>query len=145
MIRVREMGESRSSASAWIGLELGPVMVDDRKIAWPAELSLGPDGLGNSPRASPRSWARRWILIHHFKLVTEGIRAGGTVLVEIESPRDNSACTRKSDGGTRPYRVHFRDPSFTNLQAVAACAKAARWRCDHRRRQYRPGDGRVDR
>jgi NADH-quinone oxidoreductase subunit D len=25
-----------------------------------------------------------------------------------------------SDGGTRPYRVHFRDPSFTNLQAVAA-------------------------
>ncbi|MGB8943969.1 MAG: NADH dehydrogenase subunit D, partial [Streptomyces sp.] len=25
-----------------------------------------------------------------------------------------------SDGGTRPYRVHFRDPSFTNLQAMAA-------------------------
>jgi NADH-quinone oxidoreductase subunit D len=25
-----------------------------------------------------------------------------------------------SDGGTRPYRVHYRDPSFTNLQAVAA-------------------------
>ena len=25
-----------------------------------------------------------------------------------------------SDGGTRPYRVHFRDPSFNNLQATAA-------------------------
>jgi NADH-quinone oxidoreductase subunit D len=25
-----------------------------------------------------------------------------------------------SDGGTRPYRVHVRDPSFTNLQATAA-------------------------
>ena len=25
-----------------------------------------------------------------------------------------------SDGGTRPYRAHFRDPSFNNLQAVAA-------------------------
>jgi NADH-quinone oxidoreductase subunit D len=25
-----------------------------------------------------------------------------------------------SDGGTRPYRAHFRDPSFVNLQAVAA-------------------------
>ena len=24
-----------------------------------------------------------------------------------------------SDGGTRPYRAHFRDPSFTNLQADA--------------------------
>jgi NADH-quinone oxidoreductase subunit D len=25
-----------------------------------------------------------------------------------------------SDGGTRPYRVHFRDPSFNNLQSTAA-------------------------
>ena len=25
-----------------------------------------------------------------------------------------------SDGGTRPHRVHVRDPSFTNLQATAA-------------------------
>ena len=25
-----------------------------------------------------------------------------------------------SDGGTRPYRAHFRDPSFNNLQATAA-------------------------
>jgi NADH-quinone oxidoreductase subunit D len=25
-----------------------------------------------------------------------------------------------SDGGTRPYRVHFRDPSFNNLQGTAA-------------------------
>jgi NADH-quinone oxidoreductase subunit D len=25
-----------------------------------------------------------------------------------------------SDGGTRPYRVHFREPSFINLQATAA-------------------------
>jgi NADH-quinone oxidoreductase subunit D len=25
-----------------------------------------------------------------------------------------------SDGGTRPYRVHLRDPSFTHLQSVAA-------------------------
>ncbi len=29
-------------------------------------------------------------------------------------------CTWSATGGTRPYRVHFRDPSFTNLQAVAA-------------------------
>ena len=26
----------------------------------------------------------------------------------------------QSDGGTKPYRAHFRDPSFNNLQAVAA-------------------------
>jgi NADH-quinone oxidoreductase subunit D len=28
-----------------------------------------------------------------------------------------------SDGGTRPYRVHYRDPSFNNLQAVPAMAE----------------------
>ena len=28
-----------------------------------------------------------------------------------------------SDGGTRPYRVHFRDPSFNNLQAVPAMSE----------------------
>jgi NADH-quinone oxidoreductase subunit D len=28
-----------------------------------------------------------------------------------------------SDGGTRPYRAHFRDPSFTNLQALPAMAE----------------------
>ena len=30
-----------------------------------------------------------------------------------------------SDGGTRPYRVHYRDPSFTNLQAVGAMCQGA--------------------
>jgi NADH-quinone oxidoreductase subunit D len=25
-----------------------------------------------------------------------------------------------SDGGTRPYRVHLREPSFVNLQSTAA-------------------------
>ena len=30
-----------------------------------------------------------------------------------------------SDGGTRPYRAHFRDPSFNNLQATAAMCEGA--------------------
>jgi NADH-quinone oxidoreductase subunit D len=38
----------------------------------------------------------------------------------IESPRGALGAHVVSDGGTRPYRVHFRDPSFVNLQAVAA-------------------------
>ena len=28
-----------------------------------------------------------------------------------------------SDGGTRPYRVHFREPSFINLQAIPAVSE----------------------
>ena len=61
-------------------------------------------------------------LIHHFKLVTEGFRvpAGQVVHARSSHRAASSACTWSSDGGTRPYRVHFRDPSFTNLQAVAA-------------------------
>ena len=60
-------------------------------------------------------------LIHHFKLVTEGIRVpAGQVYSAVESPRGELGVHMVSDGGTRPYRVHYRDPSFTNLQAVAA-------------------------
>jgi NADH-quinone oxidoreductase subunit D len=60
-------------------------------------------------------------LIHHFKLVTEGFAVpAGQVYTAVESPRGELGCHMVSDGGTRPYRVHLRDPSFTNLQAVAA-------------------------
>ena len=38
----------------------------------------------------------------------------------LPPPRGELGVHMVSDGGTRPYRVHYRDPSFTNLQAVAA-------------------------
>ena len=28
-----------------------------------------------------------------------------------------------SDGGTRPYRAHFRDPGFSNLQSMGMMAE----------------------
>ena len=60
-------------------------------------------------------------LIHHFKLVTEGFRVPpGQAYVAVESAKGELGCHVVSDGGTRPYRAHFRDPSFNNLQAVAA-------------------------
>jgi NADH-quinone oxidoreductase subunit D len=62
-------------------------------------------------------------LIHHFKLVTEGFRVPpGQVYTAIESPRGELGAHVVSDGGTRPYRVHFREPSFINLQATATLA-----------------------
>ncbi|GAB04693.1 NADH-quinone oxidoreductase subunit D [Gordonia amarae] len=123
LIRVKEMSESLKIVRQCLDrLEPGPVMVDDRKIAWPADLSLGPDGLGNSPEHIGEIMGSSMeSLIHHFKLVTEGFRVpAGQCFVEIESPRGQLGVHMVSDGGTRPYRVHFRDPSFTNLQAVAA-------------------------
>jgi NADH-quinone oxidoreductase subunit D len=102
-----------------------PVMIADPKIGWPARLAVGPDGLGNSPDHIAHIMGQSMeALIHHFKLVTEGFRVpAGQVYLPVESPRGELGCHAVSDGGTRPYRVHFRDPSFTNLQAVAAMSE----------------------
>jgi NADH-quinone oxidoreductase subunit D len=99
-----------------------PVMIKDAKIGWPARLSLGPDGLGPAPEHIAHIMGQSMeALIHHFKLVTEGFRVpAGQAYVAVESARGELGAHVVSDGGTRPYRVHFRDPSFTNLQSVAA-------------------------
>jgi len=103
----------------------GPVMIGDAKIGWPAKLALGPDGMGNSPDHIAHIMSQSMeALIHHFKLVTEGFRVpAGQVYAAVESPRGELGCHAVSDGGTRPYRVHFRDPSFTNLQAVSVMSE----------------------
>ncbi|MFW5420536.1 NADH-quinone oxidoreductase subunit D [Nocardiopsis sp. CNT-189] len=100
----------------------GPVMVDDPKVGWPAKLALGPDGLGNSPdHIAHIMGGSMEALIHHFKLVTEGFRVpAGQAYAAVESAKGELGCHAVSDGGTRPHRVHFRDPSFTHLQTVAA-------------------------
>jgi NADH-quinone oxidoreductase subunit D len=102
-----------------------PVMIEDKKIGWPARLALGPDGLGNSPDHIAHIMSQSMeALIHHFKLVTEGFRVpAGQVYTAVESPRGELGCHAVSDGGTRPYRIHFRDPSFTNLQAVSVMSE----------------------
>ena len=99
-----------------------PVMVADKKIGWPAQLAIGPDGQGNSlDHIREIMGTSMESLIHHFKLVTEGFRVPpGQVYTAVESPKGELGCHLVSDGGTRPYRAHFRDPSFNNLQAVAA-------------------------
>ena len=95
-------------------------MVADKKIAWPSQLAIGPDGMGNSLEHIKHIMGQSMeALIHHFKLVTEGFRVPvGQVYSAVESPRGELGVHMVSDGGTRPYRVHYRDPSFTNLQAV---------------------------
>ncbi|TGD84804.1 NADH-quinone oxidoreductase subunit D [Mycolicibacterium sp. CH28] len=123
LIRVKEMYESVKIVRQCLArLEPGPVMITDKKLAWPADLTLGPDGLGNSPEHIATIMGTSMEgLIHHFKLVTEGFRVpAGQVYTAVESPRGELGVHMVSDGGTRPYRVHYRDPSFTNLQAVAA-------------------------
>jgi NADH-quinone oxidoreductase subunit D len=125
-VRVAEIGESLKIIEQCLDrLKPGPVMIEDRKIAWPAQLALGPDGLGNSLDHVKKIMGQSMeALIHHFKLVTEGFRVPpGQVYVPVEGPRGELGAHVVSQGGTRPWRVHLREPSFINLQAVPALAE----------------------
>jgi NADH-quinone oxidoreductase subunit D len=111
-VRLAEIYESvKILEQALEGLPEGPHMTEDRKIALPPRHELA-----TSMEA----------LIHHFKLVTEGFRVPpGEVYYPIESPRGELACFVRSDGSSKPARVHMRDPSFVNLQALAPMAKGS--------------------
>jgi NADH-quinone oxidoreductase subunit D len=111
-VRLAEMKESvRIIEQALDGLPEGPWITDDRKVALPPRHELA-----TSMEA----------LIHHFKLVTEGFRVPpGEVYYPIEGPRGELACFVRSDGSSKPARVHMRDPSFVNLQATAPMVRGA--------------------
>src|SRR5687767_1491435 len=103
-VRMAEMRESiKIIEQALDGLPEGPYITPDRKYALPPRHELA-----TSMEA----------LIHHFKLVTEGFRVPpGEAYYPIESPRGELGCFVRSDGSSKPARVHMRDPSFVNLQA----------------------------
>ena len=108
------------------GLPEGPYITDDRKYALPPRHELA-----TSMEA----------LIHHFKLVTEGFRVPpGEAYYPIESPRGELGCFVRSDGSSKPARVHMRDPSFVNLQAFAPMVQGPL----HRRPDRDAGDARPD-
>jgi NADH-quinone oxidoreductase subunit D len=111
-VRHAELYESTKIVSqALEGLPEGPFITPDRKVALPPRHELA-----TSMEA----------LIHHFKLVTEGFRVPpGEVYFPIESPRGELGCFVRSDGSSKPARVHMRDPSFVNLQAFSHMAKGA--------------------
>jgi NADH-quinone oxidoreductase subunit D len=106
-VRLEEMRESvRIVEQALDGLPEGPYITEDRKYALPPRHELA-----TSMEA----------LIHHFKLVTEGYRVPpGEVYFPIEGPRGEYGMFIRSDGSSKPARVHMRDPSFVNLQALKA-------------------------
>nr|WP_244406501.1 NADH dehydrogenase (quinone) subunit D [Patulibacter medicamentivorans] len=110
LVRVAEMRQSlRIIEQAIDGLPEGPWITEDRKVALPPRHELA-----TSMEA----------LIHHFKLVTEGMRVpAGEAYHAIEGPRGELGCFVRSDGSSKPARVHVRDPSFVNLQAFGDMAR----------------------
>ncbi len=111
-VRMAEMYESvKIVEQALEGLPEGPYITNDRKVALPPRHELA-----TSMEA----------LIHHFKLVTEGLRVPpGEAYFPLEGPRGELGCFVRSDGSSKPARVHMRDPSFVNLQAFSRMAEGA--------------------
>jgi NADH-quinone oxidoreductase subunit D len=105
LVRLEEMRQSREICRQVLAsLPDGPINVEDRKITMP-----------------PRSEIQRSMesLIHHFKLATEGFDVpAGETYVAVESPKGELGVYLVSDGGPRPYRVHWRGPCFINLAAL---------------------------
>jgi NADH-quinone oxidoreductase subunit D len=122
VIRLEEMRQSMRIVEQCVERlqEPGPVMVADPKVAWPAQLEVGPDGIGNSVAYVRHIMEESMeALIHHFKMVTQGVEVPpGEVYEAVESPRGELGFYVVSDGEHRPYRVKIRDPSFVNLQAI---------------------------
>jgi NADH-quinone oxidoreductase subunit D len=120
-VRVAEIDESmRIIRQALDRLPGGPVMVGDKRIAWPSQQTVGVDGVGNDPEYIRHIMGESMeALINHFKLVTQGFTVpAGQVYLPVESPRGELGYAVTSIGTNKPYRVHVRDPSFVNLQAA---------------------------
>jgi NADH-quinone oxidoreductase subunit D len=115
LCRLEEMRQSvglcRQAVAKLNELGPGPYTTTDRKISPPPKSEI---------THSMES------LIHHFKLWTEGFKPPrGDAYAAIESPRGELGTYVVSDGGPKPYRVHFRTPSFINLQALPHMARGA--------------------
>jgi NADH-quinone oxidoreductase subunit D len=120
-VRLEEMRQSLEIVQQCLDrLAPGPVMIDDPKLRWPAQLAVGPDGIGNSMEYVKHIMEESMeALINHFKIVTQGFKVpAGEVYQPVESPRGELGYYVVSNGGNRPYRVHIRGPSFVNLQLV---------------------------
>jgi len=106
MIRVAEMRESLK-----IVRQALDKITDDGAIKAEAP--------GIVPPAREKMKTEMEALIYHFKIFTEGFSPpAGEAFVTVESPRGELGCFIASDGSPKPLRVHFRAPSFINLQAL---------------------------
>jgi NADH-quinone oxidoreductase subunit D len=104
-VRVAEMTQSQRIATQALGrLTPGPISVADPKLV---------------PPPKPLVKKSMEALIHHFKLYAEGFSVpAGEVYHAIEAPKGELGVYLVTDGSNKPYRVHFRAPSFVNLETL---------------------------
>ncbi len=110
LVRLEEMRQSLKIVEQALNkLPMGPVRSNNFKFVPPPRSEIG---------------VSMEALIHHFKLWTEGFNAPkGSIYSAVESPRGELGVYLESDGGPKPYRIHWRTPSFDNLQSIPLMAK----------------------
>jgi NADH-quinone oxidoreductase subunit D len=110
LVRLEEMRQSlKIVQQALDKLPMGPVRSNNHKFVPPPRSEIG---------------VSMEALIHHFKLWTEGFEAPqGAIYSAVESPRGELGVYLESDGGPNPYRIHWRTPSFDNLQSLPLMSK----------------------
>ena len=110
LVRIEEMRQSlKIIGQALDKLPMGAVRSSNYKFIPPPRSEIG---------------VSMEALIHHFKLWTEGFYAPkGSIYSAVESPRGELGVYLESDGGPKPYRIHWRTPSFDNLQSIPLMAK----------------------
>lgn len=110
VVRMLEMRESlKIMRQAIEQMPEGPVRCADRKVSPP-------------PRAEMKTSMEA--LIHHFKLMTEGVHVpAGETYTAVEAPKGEFAVYLVSDGTNKPYRCKIRAPGFAHLQAMDMMCK----------------------
>jgi NADH-quinone oxidoreductase subunit D len=87
----------------------GPINVEDPRVSLPSKTDCMSDMES---------------MIHHFKLITEGIQAPvGESWFSVEASKGELGMYVVSDGGTRPVRWRVRPPSFVNLSVISKLAE----------------------
>ena len=111
-VRLVEMREAvKIIKQALDSLKPGPVLADEPQVCYPPK-----ENVYNTIEG----------LIHHFKIASEGFPVPeGEVYQSVEAPKGELGYYLVSDGGTKPYRMRIRPPSFVNLQAIEKMAKGA--------------------
>ena len=110
LVRMEEMDQSIAILRQAIArLPDGPINVEDPSVSLPSKTDCMSDMES---------------MIHHFKLITEGITGPpGDCYYPVEASKGELGMYLVSDGGPKPVRWRVRPPSFVNISVISKLAR----------------------
>ncbi len=109
-------------------LKPGPVMIEDPKIGWPAQLALGPDGMGNAPSHIAHIMGKGGSMEASSTTSSSSPKASGCPRARPtqrwKAPRANSAASRSATAVPAPTGCTSGTPRSPISKLWRPCAKA---------------------